>query len=61
MRKVELLPNRDREAGYGPALVILIKAYSLISYRGGSQKCQNLNFLHLFVAFLQEGHFPKGI
>ena len=38
-----------------------LKAYSLISYRGRSQKFQNLNFLHLFVAFLQEGHFPKGI
>ena len=35
--------------------------YSLIPYRGCSQKFQNLNFLHLFVAFLQEGHFPKGI
>ena len=38
-----------------------LKAYSLISYRGRSQKIQTLNFLHLFVAFLQEGHFPKGI
>ena len=38
-----------------------LKAYSLISYRGRSQKFQNLNFLHLFVAFLQEGNFPKGI
>ena len=38
-----------------------LKAYSLISYRGRSQKFQNLNFLHLFVAFLQEGHFTKGI
>ena len=24
-----------------------------------SQKCQNLNFLHLFVALLQEAHFPQ--
>ena len=39
----------------------MLKAYSLISYRERSQKFQNLNFLHLFVAFLQEGHFPKGI
>ena len=38
-----------------------LKAYSLISFRGRSQKFQNLNFLHLFVAFLQEGHFPKGV
>ena len=38
-----------------------LKAYSLISYRGRSQKFQNLNFLHLFVAFLQKIHFPKGI
>ena len=38
-----------------------LKAYSLISYRGRSQNFQNLNFLHLFVAFLQKGHFPKGI
>ena len=38
-----------------------LKACSLISYRGRAQKFQNLNFLHLFVAFLQKGHFPKGI
>ena len=42
-------------------IIIILKAYSLISYRGRSQKFQNLNFLHLFVAFLQEGHFPKGV
>ena len=29
--------------------------------QGCSQKCHNLNFLHLFVAFLQESHFIKGI
>ena len=40
---------------------VVLKAYSLISYRGRSQKFQNLNFLHLFVAFLQKIHFPKGI
>ena len=40
---------------------LILKAYSLISYRGRSQKFQNLNFLHLFVAFLQKIHFPKGI
>ena len=33
------------------------KAYSQISYRGRSQKCQNLNFLFLFVAFLKKIHF----
>ena len=38
-----------------------LKAYSQISYRGHSQKIQNLNFLHLFVALLQEAHFLKGI
>ena len=29
-----------------------LKAYSLISNRGCSQNFQNLNFLHLFIAFL---------
>ena len=38
-----------------------LKAYSLISYRGRSQKFENWNFLHLFVAFLPKVHFPKGI
>ena len=38
-----------------------LKSYSQISYRGCSQKFQNLNFLHLFVALLQEAHFSKGI
>ena len=38
-----------------------LKVYSLMSNRGRSQNCQNLNFLHIFVALLQEGHFPKGI
>ena len=32
-----------------------------MSNRGRSQNCQNLNFLHIFVALLQEAHFPKGI
>ena len=39
-----------------------LKAYSLISnIRVRSQKFQNLNFLHLFVAFFQKIYFPKGI
>ena len=42
-------------------MIALLKAYSLISNRVRSQKCQNLNFLHLFVAFLRKIHFPKGI
>ena len=29
--------------------------------RGRFQNCQNLNFLHIFVAHFQEAHFPKGI
>ena len=29
--------------------------------RGLSQNCQNLNFLHIFVAPLQATHLPKGI
>ena len=29
--------------------------------RGHSENCQNLNFLHIFVALLKEAHFPKGI
>ena len=33
-----------------------LKAFSQILYR-----FENLNFLHLFVAFLQKIHFPKGI
>ena len=28
---------------------------------GRSQNFQNSNFLHIFVAFLVEAHFPKGI
>ena len=36
-----------------------LKAYSQISYRGRSQKFQNLNLLHLFVAFLPKVHFPN--
>ena len=39
----------------------MLKAYSQISYRGRSQKFYNVKFLHLFVALLQEAHFPKGI
>ena len=31
-----------------------LKAYSLILNRGRSQKFQNLNFWHLFVAYLQK-------
>ena len=38
-----------------------LKAYSQISYWGRSQKIQNLIFLHLIVALLQEAHFPKGM
>ena len=38
-----------------------LKAYSLISYRGCSQKFQNWIFVHLFVAFLPEVYFLKGI
>ena len=38
-----------------------LKKYPQISYRGCSQKCQNYNFLHLFVALLQEAHFLKEI
>ena len=33
-------------------LILTLKAYSLISYRGCSQNCQSLNSLHLFVALL---------
>ena len=32
-----------------------------MSNRGRSQNFQNLNFVHIFVALLQESHFPKGI
>ena len=32
-----------------------------MSNRGRSQNFQNLNFLHIFVALLEEEHFPKGI
>ena len=32
---------------------------SPISFTGRSRKIQNLNILHLFVALLQEAHFPK--
>ena len=38
-----------------------LKAYSQISDRGCSQNCQNLNFLHLFLALPLKTHFPKGI
>ena len=38
--------------------ITLVKAYSLVSNRGRSQNCQNLNFLHIFVARLQEAHLP---
>ena len=44
-----------------PHRLLCLKAYSLISYRGCSQKFQNWNFLHQFVAFLLEVHFSKGI
>ena len=40
---------------------IHLKAYSQISDRGRSQNCQNLNFLHMFIAFALKTHFPKGI
>ena len=30
----------------------VLKSYSLMLNRGCSQNCQNLNFLHIFVAFL---------
>ena len=33
-------------------VLLALKAYSQISYRGRSQKSQNLNFLHLFLALL---------
>ena len=36
-----------------------LKVYSLISYGGCSQKFQNLNFLHLFVASSQKYISPK--
>ena len=39
----------------------MLKAYSQISNRGRSQKIQHLNFLHIFVTFLQKIHFPKEI
>ena len=32
-----------------------------MSNRGPSQNCQNLNFVHIFVALIEEAHFPKGI
>ena len=38
-----------------------LKAYSQISYRGHSQKFQNLKFSYLFVALPLETHLPKGI
>ena len=53
--------RRNVQVGSLLIFMFLLKAYSLISYRGRSQKFQNLNFLHLFVAFLQKIHFPKGI
>ena len=37
---------------------LALKAYPQISYRG---RFQNLNFLYLFVAHLQEAHFPKRL
>ena len=43
------------------SVLAILKAYYLISYKGCSQNCQNLNFLHLFVALLLVAHFPKGI
>ena len=54
-------PNLIKKTSYTYLKISQLKAYSLISYRGRSQKFQNLNFLHLFVAFLQKIHFPKGI
>ena len=39
----------------------MLKAYSLIPRRRCSQKFQYVIFLHLFVAFLREVHFPTGI
>ena len=50
----------DTRISHGPTPHPL-KAYSLISYRGRSQKFENWNFLHLFVAFLPKVDFPKGI
>ena len=38
-----------------------LKANSQLSYRGHSQRFQNLNFSHLFVSLRKETHFPKGI
>ena len=29
--------------------------------RGRSQNCRNLNFLHIFLALLEEAHFLKRI
>ena len=43
-----------------PWYIFVIKDYQ-VSYREHSQKFQKLKFLHLFVAVLQEAHFPKGI
>ena len=38
-----------------------LKACSQISNKGCSPKCQNLNFLHLFIALPVKRHFSKGI
>ena len=38
-----------------------LKVYSLISYRGCSQKISNFNFWHLFAAYIPEIHFLKGM
>ena len=40
---------------------IVLQAYFHILCRGHSQIFQNLTFLHLFVALLQEAHFAEGI
>ena len=40
----------------------ILKAYSQISYRKHSQKCQNVIFFpHPFVAVVQEAHSPKEL
>ena len=40
-------------------IIIILKAYSLISYRGRSQKFQNLNFLQKICSFPPRRTFPQ--
>ena len=39
----------------------MLKAHSLMSNRGRSQNCKNLNIFHTFLALLEEALVPKGV